>query len=265
MENAAKEAEKRSREMQTALKAMEERAAAEEAERAARRELMMMAAGSIPNTQRTDAPKSARAPESARHSAPPTARSARGGAGIPASCRRVVWDSREWCELWDEDEEAYYWYCELTSEAQWDRPGDDFTGDDEHNYSKTGDNSGYQSEGGRTDYTSDSGHHGYDSEWSDGGTLGVEWTEYWDDSASAKYWYNNNTGEASWVNPGGGAAAGAGAGAGAGGAPAAAPASGTGSAPASARKNPNEWVSYVDDSTGQEYWYNAKTGETSWT
>ena len=34
--------------------------------------------------------------------------------------------------------------------------------------------------------------------------------------------------------------------------------------PASARDDPDEWVSYVDDSTGQEYWYNARTGETSW-
>jgi hypothetical protein len=25
-----------------------------------------------------------------------------------------------------------------------------------------------------------------------------------------------------------------------------------------------DWVSYIDDATGQEYWYNVKTGESSW-
>merc|ERR1711871_523487 len=69
MELTAKEAEARAKEMQTALKMMNDRAAAEEAERAARKELM--AAGSIPNTQRTDAmastgPAVKKVPESAR-------------------------------------------------------------------------------------------------------------------------------------------------------------------------------------------------------
>jgi hypothetical protein len=26
----------------------------------------------------------------------------------------------------------------------------------------------------------------------------------------------------------------------------------------------DEWVCYLDDATGQEYWYNSITGETSW-
>lgn len=25
-----------------------------------------------------------------------------------------------------------------------------------------------------------------------------------------------------------------------------------------------DWVSYIDEETSQEYWYNTKTGETSW-
>ena len=25
-----------------------------------------------------------------------------------------------------------------------------------------------------------------------------------------------------------------------------------------------DWVSYIDEGTGQEYWYNTVTGETSW-
>ncbi len=266
MEKAAAEAEKRAKEMEAALKAMNDRAAQEEAERVTRRELMMMAAGSIPNTQRTDqqastgpAP-SARVPESARHSAPPSARSARGGAGIPAACRRIVYDSREWCELWDPDEEAYYWYCELTQEAQWDNPlGGD--GDEvDHAY---GAGSGYQSEGGKTDYSSDGGYLGYDSgtDKSVGGG-GAVWQEFWDEQAQAKYWYNSHTGEASWTQPSGGSAKSGGSAA-----PAAAGGGGgqgSARAPGSARDNPKDWVSYVDEATGQEYWYNAKTGETSW-
>ena len=26
----------------------------------------------------------------------------------------------------------------------------------------------------------------------------------------------------------------------------------------------NEWVSYIDEDTEQAYWYNVRTGETSW-
>jgi hypothetical protein len=28
-----------------------------------------------------------------------------------------------------------------------------------------------------------------------------DWEEFYDPSAKAKYWYNNKTGEASWINP----------------------------------------------------------------
>ena len=30
---------------------------------------------------------------------------------------------------------------------------------------------------------------------------GAEWEQYYDESAQAYYWYNNNTGEASWTDP----------------------------------------------------------------
>lgn len=33
--------------------------------------------------------------------------------------------------------------------------------------------------------------------------------------------------------------------------------------PDSGRGN-GDWMSYIDDATGQEYWYNSVTGETSW-
>ena len=29
-------------------------------------------------------------------------------------------------------------------------------------------------------------------------------------------------------------------------------------------QNKEQWVSYFDEETGQEYWYNTETGETSW-
>ena len=34
--------------------------------------------------------------------------------------------------------------------------------------------------------------------------------------------------------------------------------------PAGVFSAPDDWVSYMDHETQQEYWYNAKTGETSW-
>ena len=33
---------------------------------------------------------------------------------------------------------------------------------------------------------------------------------------------------------------------------------------ASARSDMGDWASYIDEATGQEYWYNTATGETSW-
>ena len=34
--------------------------------------------------------------------------------------------------------------------------------------------------------------------------------------------------------------------------------------PAAAYEAPDDWISYFDAETQQEYWYNTKTGETSW-
>ena len=55
-----------------------------------------------------------------------------------------------------------------------------------------------------TDYTMDSYGGGNDSFYSEyGGSDEAypEWQEFWDESAQAKYWYNNVTGEASWTKP----------------------------------------------------------------
>ena len=110
-----------------------------------------------------------------------------------------------------------------------------------------------------TDYTSETCNDNNsveNSEW--GGGENGEWQEFWDEQAQGKYWYNNISGEASWTRPFGdseeyntlgsvGSAAGA------------------SSTPVGAMgPNADDWVSSVDDVTGQEYWYNVKTGESSW-
>ena len=246
MNEAAKQAEDRQASLERALKVMEERAKAEEAERAVQKELLAMAAGPLASgrspyaSARGSARGSARAGggmPSARPSArdqPPTARSARGGAGIPPDAPKITHEGKTWCQLWDPDERANYWYCEITQEAQWEEPG-----------KPVGYESGYESSGAMTDYSTDhytSGGSVSGSEWGDDS----EWQEFWDESAQAKYWYNNSTGEATWTKP---------------------PELGRNNAalvsiPASARSDAAsamDWVSYIDEETGQEYWYNAKT------
>ena len=39
---------------------------------------------------------------------------------------------------------------------------------------------------------------------------------------------------------------------------------GRGAGAARADDGMGDWVSYIDEATGQEYWYNSATGETSW-
>lgn len=165
---------------------------------------------------------------------PPTALSARGGAGVPDDANVVQYEGDDWVQLWDPDEYSWYWYNRRTQAAQWEYPGTDADG-----------YSGYESAGGMTDYSTDAGEEsGYESEY--GHQNASPWQEFWDEQAQAKYWYNEATGEASWTKP---------------------EDVGGGSKPGSARgagRLGDDWVSYIDDETDQEYWYNAITGETSW-
>lgn len=169
---------------------------------------------------------------------PPTALSARGGAGVPHDATHVEYGGDDWVQLWDPDEYSWYWFNRRTQVAQWEYPGTD-----------AADYSGNESAGGMTDYSTDGGDEsGYESEYNAGSAQygGSPWQEFWDEQAQAKYWYNEQTGEASWTRPEGVG----------------------GSRPGSARSQvllSNDWVSYIDDETDQEYWYNAVTGETSWT
>jgi hypothetical protein len=115
------------------------------------------------------------------------------------------------------------------------------------------DESGYGTDTGSvmTDYTTET-YNDNTTEYSEGEGEESEWQEFWDEQAEGKYWYNNYTGEASWTKPG----------------EVTDEYSSLGSIPndpAPAIDGPTEdWVSSVDDITGQEYWYNVKTGESSW-
>ena len=243
MAQATRLADERAAAMEKAMKDFEERARIEEAERAMQRQMMELAAGPV-QTARSEAlvdPKSTRTPRTKRDNfdPPPTARSAR-EEGIPKDAEKFSFEGRKWYKLWDEQESAYYWYCPSTKAAQWEKPGET--------------NTGYESSGNTTDYSTDWYESGGD--YTDG--EGETWQEYYDDAAQAKYWYNPATGEASWVQP----------------------ASSTNSSPNRSRKNsakltakeipaaayeaPDDWISYLDAETQQEYWYNTKTGETSW-
>ena len=77
----------------------------------------------------------------------------------------------------------------------------------------------------------------YDTDaYDNAGGDGAEWAELYDDNAQATYWFNNQTGEATWTAP-----------------------------PGFDLGPPKggDWASYMD-AEGNEYWYNTATGETSW-
>ncbi|CAE7533229.1 unnamed protein product, partial [Symbiodinium microadriaticum] len=222
MLEAAKKAEERAAAMERALEMMEKRAAEEEAERAQRKQFLDMAAGPLSyRSQQSSGPmNSSRGPISARP--PPSARSARDGTPRPKEALRVTANGADWTQLWDPAEKSWYWYCEASGAAQWEQPVD-----------------GYESSGALTDYSTDANDSGWNSS---GAEQAGPWQEFWDDEAQAKYWYNNDTGEASWVPPD----------------------DWSQTSSSSAPINAGEWVSYIDDVTGQEYWYNNVTGESSW-
>lgn len=266
MTEATRLSEERALAMERALREIDDKLRADEAEKAARRNLLDMAAGPI-STQRSEygtvpAPALASArgssntgrrglnPNSARYREnPPTARSARDPGGIPLNAERFTYEGKAWVQLWDPAEQLYYWFCEATQEAHWERPDQVQARYD----------SGYESAGAMTDYSTDysTGPDFSDSEYDGSGTGGL-WSVYFDEQAQAKYWYNSQTGEATWTKPTGlrGDASSRGG----------STQVSARSAPSSSRAgdNASDWVSYLDEETGQEYWYNAKTGETSW-
>jgi hypothetical protein len=189
--------------MEKTLKLMEERARQEEADRLARQQLLMMAAGPISN--RSDYNQnSARSIGTGRgrqktprlRDGPPTARSARDGSVIPPNAARMSNQGYDWVQLWDPDEKAYYWYCESTQVAQWEVPGSENQQLIPYNDGENAgdDDSGYESAGAMTDLSTDHYESGDDFSYSNqGNNFDNIWQEYWDQQAQAKYWYNNQT------------------------------------------------------------------------
>ena len=74
-----------------------------------------------------------------------------------------------------------------------------------------------------------------------GGAPGEEWEKAWDETSEAVYWYNHQTEETVWRDP---------------------------FLPKipflETVDNPDDWVSFVDDETLEEYYYNTVDGSTSW-
>eukprot|EP00903_Cladosiphon_okamuranus_P009886 g9390.t1 len=91
---------------------------------------------------------------------------------------------------------------------------------------------------------------------------GVEWVEYWDESAGASYFFNTVTQEASWTNPHESAPGGGGAGTGG-----AAGVEGGGSGPETLSQPEDgraKWTECIDEASGATYYYNVVTGEAVW-
>jgi hypothetical protein len=236
MVEATKHAEEKASAIERALELMEKRAKEEEFERAQRKKFLDMAAGSPYSSLGPFG--SSRPPVSSRMNssrAPPSARSARDGTPRPKDAMKLLVHGVEWVQLWDSVESAWYWYCEASGAAQWEQPT-------EYYDPAATTASGYESAGAMTDYSTDNYESGGETYQEEGGSSYGPWQEFWDESAQAKYWYNNETGEASWTVPDEYSVA----------------------ETSSATAPVNEWVSYIDENTGQEYWYNPATGETSW-
>ena len=152
-------------------------------------QLMALAAGPITGRSDFGTPAaSVRKGGMTARSGPPTARSARGGAAITPDTIKLRYKGEDWAKLWDPDEKAWYWYNEGTHAAQWEMPGEEPV------------SYGYESGGALTDYSTDgayeSGGEITDAEGDDLVIVtrdGSSWTEFWDEQAQAKYWYNYAT------------------------------------------------------------------------
>ncbi len=193
-EKVRQEALRAEERLQEQFRLLEERTRQAEAERLAREELMKLAVGPVshqsPFSTGVPLPSSSRGGKSSFStisSAPPTGRSAKDGP-IPSNAPRLLFGGDEWVQLWDKEQHAPYWWCEKKQTAQWEQPG--LSGSNLYDNRDDVSESGYESTGGMTDYSTDHEDSFYgDSEMRDQNG----WTEYWDEQAQAKYWYNNST------------------------------------------------------------------------
>jgi len=125
----------------------------------------------------------------------------------------------EWIELYDDESKSKYYFNEKTNVTSWSAPARNYESD---GYDTTG------SRGTALDYDTDN-HDLYDEQ-----SATEEWSEQWDESAQATYWFNNNTNEATWTKP------------------------------VELGEESDDWVEYLDAETGEPYWYNPTSGETAW-
>lgn len=72
-----------------------------------------------------------------------------------------------------------------------------------------------------------------------------DWVELWDEEVQSYYYYNENSGEASWIKPDGLIGTG-------------------GTGPKMDNSTGKKWESYWDDDEGMWYSFCAETGETQW-
>lgn len=138
----------------------------------------------------------------------------------------------EWIEYWDESAGASYFFNTLTQEASWTPPA---------NLRITQPLSPSQPDQGTVSTPSEL------------------WTELWDASSGRPYWYNASRQEAVWEPPPGVQ-------------PLRSSAEGSTEGVNALTplekgpnfENPEEWVCYLDDASGEEYWFNCATGQVMW-
>lgn len=199
------EARRAEEKMLEQIRLIEEKTKEAENQRKAQEELLKLAVGPLSHRSpySTVHSKLSSGPPSARrinnrsafstamstHSQPiPSARSAKEHP-LPPDAPKLFYQGNEWIQLWDYDEQSYYWWCEKQQKAQWEQPGTEHLYQNYDNPISDTD-SGYESAGAMTDYSTDH-ENSYFTDSEAGDNNG--WQEYWDEQAQAKYWYNNVT------------------------------------------------------------------------
>ena len=104
--------------------------------------------------------------------APPTARSAR-EVGIPKTAPKFFYEGAKWVQLWDQQEEHFYWYCPSTKAAQWEKPGEVLTRRDGYDMPPT----------------ARSAREGIPKDAPKIMFQGRKWYNVWDPAERAYYWY----------------------------------------------------------------------------
>ncbi|CAM9871709.1 unnamed protein product, partial [Sphacelaria rigidula] len=161
------------------------------------------------------------------------------GAVVTTAAGKDPGTTSEWVEYWDESAGASYYFNTITQVASWTKPQE-----------------GVESIESTRALSKAAGDDGSTKRDAGAETLSqptdarTQWTESIDEASGQPYYYNVMTGEAVWEKP-----------------PELTPntagvRSGTGGIPHF--DNPDEWVCFLDETSGEEYWFNLTTGETHW-